>query len=95
MWSNRDWAARHIKKLQTTPEEAWEIYQYCENFLVAIDQLRFPPFRRYWTIGMTSEGKKLIVIWEEHRDTKNLISAYEPNEEKVRLYERKTKKGAR
>lgn len=92
-WSNGDWAARHIKKHQVNLQEAWEIFESCSNPLKAIDQLRFPPFRRYWTIGRTLAGRRLLVIWEQHREINNLVTAFEPDEEKVRLYERKNKKG--
>ena len=93
MWNNKEWAARHIKKHEVNPQEAWDIYESCTDPLVALDQLRFPPFRRYWTIGHTKVGRRLLVIWEQHREVYNLVTAYEPDEERVRLYERKNKKG--
>lgn len=92
MWNNREWAARHIKKHKTTPEEAWEVFEKCRNPLLALDQIRFPPYRRYWSIGTTEAGRSLLIVWEQYRGIYNLITAFEPNEEKVELYERKTKK---
>ena len=93
MWDNEDWAARHIRKHRVKTQEAWEIFERCSSALMAIDQLRFPPYRRYWTVGYTLAGRRLLVIWEQHREICNLVTAFEPDEEKVRLYERKSKKG--
>lgn len=95
MWNNEEWAAKHIKKHKIVPQDAWEIYESCVHPLRALDQLRFPPFRRLWTIGQTKMGIRLLIIWEEHREIKNLVTAFEPDEEKVRIYERKIKKGAK
>jgi hypothetical protein len=61
-WDNDDWAARHISKHKVTVNEAWEVvFENKSVFpLVAPDQLRFPPFRRYWTINLT---KKVEGSW--------------------------------
>ena len=92
MWNNRDWVARHIKKHSVTPQEAWEVYLGCSNVLISLDQIRFPPFRRYWTIGTTVSGRNLLIVWEQHHEIRNLITAFKPDIEKVKFYERKTKK---
>ena len=94
-WDNNDWAARHLAKHGVTVREAWEVVFEGKNVfpLVAPDQLRFPPFRRYWTINITKAGRKLLVVWEQHRIAKNLITAFEPSNEKVKIYERQVKKG--
>jgi uncharacterized DUF497 family protein len=93
-WDNDDWAARHISKHKVTVNEAWEVvFENRSVFpLVAPDQLRFPPFRRYWTINLTKKGRRLLVVWEQHRAIKNLITAFEPSEERVNVYERQIKK---
>lgn len=98
MWNNDEWAKAHISKRHpgVTTEDAWEIVFLLKSFpLVSPDQYRFPPFRRYWTIGRTTKGKELLVVWEQWRGTKNLITAYPPNEEQVRAYDAKTKKAKR
>ena len=87
MWDNDDWAKNHIKKRHpgVSTEEAWEVVFVVKGVpLVSPDQFRFPPFRRYWMIGQTRTGKKLLVVWEQWRKTKNLITAYTPNDEQVR-----------
>lgn len=93
-WDNEEWAARHIKKHGTTPQEAWEVaYEDAKAVILrARDQLRYPPFLRYWTIGYTKVGKRPLVVWDKHRATKNLITAFEPDKEKVEFYEREKKK---
>ncbi len=94
MWDNEDWAARHISKHGVTTKEAWEVVfekPGCHP-LLSPDQLRFPPYRRYWTIGKTVSGRMLFVVWEQWRATKNLITAFEPSQERVKLYESKTRK---
>ncbi len=95
MWNNESWANKHIKKHNTTSQEAWEVV--FEDVPLPIpmkapEQLNFPPYIRYWTIGRTKEGKRLFVVWEKHRDTLNLITAFEPNEERISLYENLKKK---
>lgn len=94
MWNNRDWAANHIRKHDVTVEEAWEVVFEDPNIvpLISPDQLHFPPFRRYWTIGKTKEGRKLMVVWERHREIKNLITAFDATEERIKIYESKIKK---
>jgi hypothetical protein len=89
MWANEVWAASHIRKHGVVPREAWEVYalQGIER-LVSTHQLRWPPFRRYWLVGTTVLGRRLLIVWEEHRGVKNLITAFEPNEEQVAVYER-------
>ncbi|MEK7790570.1 MAG: hypothetical protein AAB309_02975 [Deltaproteobacteria bacterium] len=75
-------------------EEAWEVVFEDPTTvpLIAPEQLHFPPFRRYWTIGRTQGGRQLLVVWEKHREIRNLITAFEPSEEKIKIYEQKTKK---
>ena len=94
MWNNKDWAARHIKKHDVTVEEAWEVVFEDSNIvpLIAPDQLHFPPFRRYWTIGKTQKGRRLMIVWEKHREIKNLITAFEPSQERIKIHESKIKK---
>lgn len=74
-------------------EEAWEVVFEDPSIvpLIAPEQLHFPPFRRYWTIGRTQERRRLLVVWEKHREIRNLITAFEPSEEKIKIYEQKTK----
>lgn len=93
-WDNEEWAARHIRKHGTTPQEAWEVVYEDVTIVIlrARDQLRYPPFMRYWTIGRTKSGRKLFVVWDKHRATKNLITAFEPDQEKEKFYEREKKK---
>ncbi len=96
MWNNEDWARRHIAKKHpdVSPHDAWEV-AYGDpdaKFLLSGDQLRFPPYRRYWTIGETKTGKKLLVVWEQFKRERNLITAYPPNEAQVKEYERQIKK---
>jgi len=93
MWDNEDWAARHIRKHGVRCREAWEVVFEGEDAwpLLAPDQLRFPPFRRYWAIGRTKKGRRLMVVWERYRKIQNLITAFEPSKEKVEIYEKKTK----
>jgi hypothetical protein len=52
----------------------------------------YPPFVRHWTIGKTKAGRLLLVVWDKHRATKNLITTFEPDAEKVKFYEREKKK---
>ncbi len=93
MWDNCDWAARHIAKHLVTPEEAWEVLfeDSTTSPLQAFDQLRFPPYRRYWTIGKTKSGRRLMVVWDQHRGVKHLITAFEPDATRIRIYETQTK----
>ena len=99
MWDNQDWAKSHLRKRhpETDPEvavrEAWELVFVTRSIpLVSPDQYRFPPYRRYWTIGRTVSGKLLLVVWEQWRAEKNLITVYSPNTEQVGAYETKIKK---
>ena len=94
MWSNPDWAAAHIRKHSVTLDETWYVAFECEEavFIQSPDQLRYPPFIRYWTIGRTGNGRRLLVVWEQHREIVNLITAYEPSEDRVKIYERQKKK---
>ena len=91
MWDNASWAARHIKKHDITVEEAWGVYRSGAKFLVSPDQLHYPPFLRYWAIGKTQTGRLLFVAWEQHKETRNLITSYEPSERLVTIYEKKSK----
>lgn len=98
MWNNDDWAKTHIRKRhpEVSTAEAWEVVFEVKGIaLISPDQYRFPPYRRYWMIGNTHAGKTLLVVWEQWRGIKNLITAYPPNEEQVRAYETKTKKTKR
>ena len=95
MWTNSDWAQKHIQKKHSgvTAEEAWEVAFESEGrILLSPDQLHFPPYRRYWKIGKTKAGKTLLVAWEVWREQKNLITAYQPGEGQVRAYEAKIKR---
>jgi uncharacterized DUF497 family protein len=94
-WDNPVWARNHIYKKHpdVSIEEAWEVvFLGNARVLVAPDQLHFPPFRRYWTIGVTVGGKMLLVVWEQWKETKNLITAYTPTQTQVRIYEEQIKK---
>jgi uncharacterized DUF497 family protein len=94
MWDNETWAARHIRKHGVGTQEAWEAV-YNDNSVVPIsapDQITWPPYRRFWTIGHTNSGRKLFVVWDQHRQIRNLITAFEPNEERIALYERQKKR---
>lgn len=95
MWDNEDWAENHIKKHKTSPQEAWEVV--LENDPAPLpmrspDQLNFPPFIRYWLVGKTKDGKVLFVVWERYRETLNLITAFEPDQQRIDLYENLKKK---
>jgi uncharacterized DUF497 family protein len=63
-----------------------------EGKILSPDQLHYPPYRRYWKVGKTRQGKLLLVAWEVWREEKNLISAYPPSEGQVKVYEAKIKK---
>lgn len=97
MWGNREWAENHIRKHRTTVEEAWEaVFQ--DATVVPIrsdDQITWPPYRRYWTVGRTRIGKLLFVVWDQHREIRNLITAFDATEEGIAIYERKKKAGRR
>lgn len=72
-WDNEEWAARHIRKHGTTLQEAWEV-AYGDSktvILRARDQLNYPPFVRYWTVGHTKAGRQLMIVWDKYRETKN------------------------
>ncbi len=95
MWNNRGWAENHIRKHGVTIEEAWEVVFEDPSIvplMIAPDQLHFPPFRRYWTIGRTKEGRSLLVVWERHREIRNLITAFDPSLERIKIYEEKVRK---
>jgi uncharacterized DUF497 family protein len=96
MWDNEEWAKNHIqKKRKITPLEAWEVVFEGNPPpvpMISPDQLNYPPFTRYWLIGKTKKGKLLFVAWEKHRETLNLITAFEPNQERIELYEKLKKK---
>ena len=92
MWDNEDWAAGHLKKRHpgVTTKEAWEIV-FGENKATPLrspDQLRYPPFFRYWTIGTTKKGVTLLVVWEVHRTIFNLVTAFPPDKERIERYEK-------
>ena len=98
MWDNDNWAKAHLLKRHpdTSTQEAWEVvFEVGGVALVSPDQYRYPPFRRYWMIGKTRAGTKLLVAWEQWRGIKNLVTAYPSNEEQVRLYETKIKRTKR
>jgi uncharacterized DUF497 family protein len=94
MWDNAEWAQAHIKKKHpdVSVDEAWEVVFDSEGKILSPDQLNYPPYRRYWKVGKTKNGKLLLVAWEVWREKKNLISAYPPNEGQVKAYESKIKK---
>lgn len=96
MWDNEEWAKNHIqKKRKVTPLEAWEAVFEANIPPIPMrspDQLNYPPFIRYWVIGKTIKGRLLFVAWEKHRETLNLITAFEPDQERIELYEKLKKK---
>ena len=63
MWDNADWANRHIqKKRKGTAQEAWEVVFEGDPLPLPMrspEQLNFPPYIRYWTIG-NKKGKTAI-----------------------------------
>ena len=65
MWNNYDWAKRHIQKHNVLPEEAWEVIfnDPTPIYLRSPDQLHFPPYIRYWAIGLADNGRELFVAW--------------------------------
>lgn len=94
MWDNYEWSKQHIKKHNVIPEEAWEVvfHEPIPKYLRAPDQLNYPPYIRYWTIGKTNHGKELLVVWERHREVINLITAFVPDMKRKQIYEKKIKK---
>jgi hypothetical protein len=96
LWDNADWANRHIqKKRKGTAQEAWEVVFEGDPLPLPMrspEQLNFPPYIRYWTMGETKKGKLLFVVWEKHRETMNLITAFEPDHQRIDLYEKLKKK---
>lgn len=95
MWANTEWASNHIKKHGVTVKEAWEAaFESSEKnyFFREEYEPRYPPFARYWTIGLTNKGLKLYVAWEQHREVKNLITCFPASKERVIAYEKKIKK---
>ena len=98
MWDNSVWATRHIHKKHPniTLAEAWEVaFKMGYPIMVSPDQLHYPPYRRYWLVGKTSAGKRLLVAWEQWKEIRNLITAYEPSEGQVKAYENQSKKNSR
>lgn len=96
MWDNEDWASRHLKKRHPgiSTKDAWDVV-FNDAKRVAIkspDQLRWPPFFRYWTIGKTKNGQLLFVVWEVARGKFHLVTAFPPDKERISLYERLKKK---
>jgi len=94
-WDNAEWAMNHIQKRHTgvTLLEAWEVvFESGNRALISPDQLHFPPYRRYWEVGATAGGKILLVVWEQWRQQKNLITAYEPSFKQRMIYEDQVKK---
>jgi len=95
MWNNEEWANNHIKKHGVKASEAWEaVFEVTPRPvpLRSPDQLNFPPYVRYWLIGKTKKERTLFIAWEKHRETLNLITAFEPDEKRIALYERLTKR---
>lgn len=94
MWTNEEFASRHIKKHGTTPAEAWEVvFEDPEAVpITAMDQLTWPPFRRWYTIGKTKEGRILFVVWDQNKNVKNLITCFSPDKTRREIYERAKKK---
>ncbi len=87
---NQDWAARHIRKHAVTSVEAWEVVFEDKGVvpISALDQITWPPYRRWWTIAKTKQGRTLFVVWDHHRQLRNLITAFEPDAERIAIYER-------
>lgn len=94
MWDNEDWAKNHLKKHHVSTQEAWDvIFEDPRPILLkSPDQLHYPPYMRYWAIGKTKEKRLLLVVMERHKETLNLITAYEPDEQRIKLYEKLKKK---
>lgn len=94
MWNNEDWAKNHIKKHNVTPQEAWEAVYIDPRpmHIVSPYQLRYPPYLRYWTIGKTINNRLLFVVFEINKEIKNLITAFEPDVQRIKLYETLKKK---
>lgn len=99
MWDNDDWAAGHLKKRHPgiTTKDAWEvIFEDASRVPIkSPDQLRWPPFFRYWTIGTTKKGKVLFVVWEVAKGKYHLVTAFPPDEERITLYEKFKKRQRR
>jgi hypothetical protein len=80
--------SQHIqKKRKGTAQEAWEVVFESDPLLIQMrspEQLNFLPYIRYWTIGETKR--------EKHRETMNLITAFEPDHQRIDLYEKLKKK---
>lgn len=98
MWNNVEWSTRHIHKKHpdVSLADAWDVaFEMGYKIMVSPDQLHYPPYRRYWLVGKTKNGKRLLVAWEQWKETRNLITAYEPNEKQVKAYEDQIKKSVR
>ncbi|MEW6057658.1 MAG: hypothetical protein AB1540_13690, partial [Bdellovibrionota bacterium] len=93
MWDNQAWAAKHIRRHDVTTVEAWEVVFEDKSVVPpsALDQITWPPYRRWWTIGKTKQGRTLFVVWDQHRHLRNLITAFEPDAERTAIYERQKK----
>ena len=85
-WANSEWAARHIMKHAVTVHEAWQVFAAAKVKLRSQQQPNHPVCVRYWTIGLTEEGRKLLVVWERKRALLNLITAFEPNLKQEAFY---------
>lgn len=95
MWNNEEWAQNHINKHGVSVKEAWEVVFETRPLAIPLrspDQLHFPPFIRYWLVGKTKSGRLLFVAWEQHREILNLITAFEPDQKRINLYEKIKKK---
>lgn len=63
MWNNVEWANNHIKKHKTNSQEAWEVVFEDVDLPIPMrspEQLNFPPYVRYWTIGKTKMEKNCL-----------------------------------
>lgn len=89
-WVNGAWAVQHLAKRhpEVSIQDAWEAaFEDADAVpICSADQLRFPPMRRYFTIGKTKVGKELFVVWEVYKG-KHLITAYPPDEARRKVYE--------
>jgi uncharacterized DUF497 family protein len=98
VWDNQGWAAQHIHKKHrdVSLADAWEVaFEMGYTIMVSPDQLHYPPYRRYWIVGKARNGKRLLVAWEQWKELRNLITAYQPNERQVKAYEDQSKKSSR
>ena len=97
-WVNESWAAKHLAKRHPdiTTLDAWEAaFDDVDSVpIYSPDQLRFPPMRRFFTIGKTKSGKELFVVWEVYKGN-HLVTAYPPDEGRKKVYEQAKKKKTR